>query len=80
METPSVPEILKSVRSFGLEIEMGRATFFLSRESLLLTGRSKMVFWRKALFAFISRNAQPPTAYFELPPGRVIELGIQIEI
>jgi K+ transporter len=26
------------------------------------------------------RNAQPANAYFRLPPNRVVELGLQVEI
>jgi hypothetical protein len=36
--------------------------------------------WRKRLFAFISRDAVPATAYFSLSPGRVVELGMQIRL
>jgi KUP system potassium uptake protein len=39
-----------------------------------------MARWRKALFAFLSRNARPATSYFRLPPNRVVELGTQIEL
>jgi KUP system potassium uptake protein len=36
--------------------------------------------WRKALFGFLSRNAIPATAFFSIPPNRVLELGTQIEL
>jgi KUP system potassium uptake protein len=35
--------------------------------------------WRKKLFALMARNAQPATAFFQLPPNRVVELGAQIQ-
>jgi KUP system potassium uptake protein len=35
---------------------------------------------RKMLFLFLSRNARSATAFFGLPPGRVIEIGAQVEI
>jgi KUP system potassium uptake protein len=35
---------------------------------------------RLALFAVMARNASPATAYFRLPPGRVVELGAQITL
>jgi KUP system potassium uptake protein len=47
---------------------------------LLTSGDARMMKWRKALFAFISRNARPATSYFSLPPGRVVELGMQIDL
>jgi KUP system potassium uptake protein len=39
-----------------------------------------MMRWRKAVFAFMSRNAGNPTAYFGIPANRVVELGAQIEL
>jgi KUP system potassium uptake protein len=76
---PDVPRVLRACASHGLTIELGSTSYFLGRETLLPTGRSKMWKWRKSLFAFISRNARPATAYFGLPPGRVVELGMQID-
>jgi len=55
-------------------------TYYLGRQTLLVTGRSPMARWRKLLFAFLGRNARPPTAFFNLPPNRVVELGLQVEI
>ncbi len=75
-----VPEILEGCRSHGLETDLMTTSFYLSRETLLTHGRSRMMRWRKALFAFLSRNARPATAYFRIPPGRVVEMGMQVEI
>jgi KUP system potassium uptake protein len=44
----------------------------------LTTGTSRMMRWRKAIFAFMSRNAANPTVYFGIPPNQVVELGTQI--
>ncbi|UQA57753.1 potassium transporter Kup [Polyangium aurulentum] len=80
MQTPNVPSVLAACREKGLVIELRHTSYYLGRETLLPTGRSKMSKWRKGLFAFISRNARPATAYFGLPPGRVVELGMQIDL
>ncbi|HVK65661.1 MAG TPA: potassium transporter Kup [Polyangium sp.] len=80
MQTPHVPSLLAACKEQGLSIELQRTSYYLGRETLLPTGRSKMWKWRKDLFAFISRNARPATAYFGLPPGRVVELGMQIDL
>jgi KUP system potassium uptake protein len=79
MESPNVPEVLRLARPH-LAVDAVSASFYLSRETLLTTGRGKMMRWRKAIFAILSRNARPATAYFRLPPGRVVEMGMQIEI
>jgi KUP system potassium uptake protein len=80
MESPSVIEILKACRTHGLETKVDDTSFFLGRETLLTTGKSGMARWRKALFSFLSRNARPATHFFAIPPNRVIELGIQVEL
>jgi KUP system potassium uptake protein len=80
MQTPHVPEIMRRAYRVGLVSNPASTTYFLGRETLLTSGLSKMSQWRKKLFAFFSRNAANPTAYFGIPPGRVVELGIQINL
>ena len=80
MQTPSVPEILRRCRDAGLRTPEGDTSYFLGRETLLTTGRSGLWRWRKALFAFLARNARPATAFFGIPPNRVVEMGAQIEL
>ncbi len=43
------------------------------------SSRPVMPRWRKKLFIFMTRNAQSATAFFGLPPNRVVELGAQIQ-
>jgi KUP system potassium uptake protein len=57
-----------------------RTTYYLGRQTLLTSGAARLARWRKLLFSFLSRNARSPTAFFNLPPNRVVELGLQIEI
>jgi K+ transporter len=55
-------------------------TYYLARVSLFTTGDSKMMRWRKVLFAFMSRNTGTPATYFGLPANRVVELGSQVDL
>ncbi|MGE4264816.1 MAG: potassium transporter Kup [Desulfovibrio sp.] len=80
MQTPSVPELLRLAKDHGLVVDMQSASFYLGRESLLTSGPSKIMRWRKSLFAFMSRNAWNATTFFGIPPGRVVELGTQVEL
>jgi KUP system potassium uptake protein len=80
MEDPNVPAVLQECARFGLKMDPASTSYFLGRETVLPTGSSRMWRWRKELFAFISRNAVSATAYFGLPPGRVVELGMQIDL
>jgi KUP system potassium uptake protein len=80
LETPDVPAVLAQAKDQGLDTDPATTSYFLGRETLLTGGGSKMAGWRKKLFALMSQNSRSPTAYFNLPPGRVIELGMQVEI
>ncbi len=80
MQTPDVPTFLAACESRGLVTLPMTTTYYLGRETLLSGGGAKFARWRKVLFSFLSRNARPPTAFFNLPPNRVVELGAQIEM
>ena len=80
MQRTNVPEILPLAEKYGLHINSEETTFYLGRVTLLTTGDSKMMRWRKDLFAIMSRMTGSPTVYFSLPANRVVELGAQIEL
>jgi len=80
MQRPNVPEIMKLAAKFGLEINPPETTYYLGRVTLFTHGNSKMMTWRKSLFAFMSRAAGSPTAYYNLPADRVVELGAQVQL
>ncbi len=80
METPRIQRIMHLCHAKGLAFDMMATTFVLGRETLLPTGRARMATWRKRLFAFLARNTPSATAYYEIPPNRVIELGAQLEL
>ncbi len=80
MQSPVVPEICRAAADKGIEIPLDDTTFYLGRETLLMTGKSRMMLWRKRLFAFLSRNARHPTYYFKIPTDRVVEMGMQVEL
>src|SRR5688572_23090575 len=81
MEDPDVPNALENMDpQHGLVFDMAETTFFLGRETVVPSKYPGMMIWREELFAFMSRNASTATAYFCLPPRRVVELGSQIEM
>jgi KUP system potassium uptake protein len=79
-QSPRVPEILRRARSLGLSTKPETTSFYVGRETVLPRGKSQMARWRKILFLIISRNARSTTDYFSIPPGRVVELGMQIDL
>ena len=81
MEDPDVPHaLLKAARDRGMKFDYQDVVYFLGRQTLLVTDREGMAIWREKLFVLMSRNAVRATAYFRLPPERVVELGVQVEM
>jgi KUP system potassium uptake protein len=80
MDEPNAVEVLGLLKEKGLNLPLEDTTFFLGRERLIASGRGGLPRWREALFGFMARNAQQATAYFRIPPDRVIEVGSQVEL
>lgn len=80
MQRPNVPRLLRQCAGRGLQVSAEKSTFFLGREIIVPSKRSGMARWREHLFSFASKLAQQPASYFQIPVGRVIELGQQVEI
>jgi KUP system potassium uptake protein len=80
MEDPNIPEALALAREAGLELDENDVTYFLGRETLIVTKTPGMAQWRERLFVVMARNAVRATAFFRLPAERVVELGVQVEL
>jgi KUP system potassium uptake protein len=80
MDEPNVPRDLLRAREPGLDLSQGEISYFMGRETLLPTNQPGMARWREHVFVWMSRNAQPATQFFRLPPDRVIEVGVQVEL
>jgi KUP system potassium uptake protein len=80
MQHPNVLKMLRRAQRQGLQVDPQNTSFYLGRETLLVTGKGKMARWRKMLFVYLSRNSRSATAFFGLPPNRVVEMGAQIEL
>lgn len=81
MQGPKVARILRLARAqYGIYTEDDKITYYLGRDILLTNGPEAMMGWRKTLFAFLLRNSLSATAYFGIPPDRVVEMGMQVEL
>ncbi len=81
METPDVmPILFKYLGEYGIDCRLLETTFFLGRETILVHRTRGIAGLKRTLFAFLSRNAEPATIHFNIPPNRVVEIGLQIEI
>ncbi|MDQ8020431.1 MAG: potassium transporter Kup [Moraxellaceae bacterium] len=80
MERPDLPAALEWVEEQGLPLDPQAVSYFVSRETLLPAPGEGMPMWRERLFEVMFRNATPASNFFNLPPGRVVELGSQVAI
>lgn len=81
MESPNVPRALEAaIEYFELPFELKQVTYFLGRETLLATSAGEMGPREEALFAFLTKNSQNATRYFGIPPERVVEIGMQVDL
>ncbi len=78
MDSPDLPAALAASRPIAFDLM--DTSFFLNRETILPSERPGMALWREHLFAWMSRNAATAMDFFRIPPGRVVELGSQVEI
>ncbi len=69
METPNVPRALAIARKLGWQSDIMSTSFFLSRRALKPAARSAL-----------ARTANDATSYFQIPTGRVVEVGTQVTI
>ena len=80
METPNVPRALAIARKLGWTFDIMSTSFFLSRRALKPAARSGMPRWQDRLFIMLARMANDATDYFQIPTGRVVEVGTQVTI
>ncbi len=80
MEEPDIPRELAAMRHPRLTFDLNQVSYFLGRETLRPTAKPGMSPWRERLFVWLSRNAQTATDFFNLPPDRVVEVGVQVEL
>ncbi|WP_434616994.1 potassium transporter Kup [Azospirillum sp. B2RO_4] len=80
-DEPDIPQALEARRIPGLPFESMETTYFVSRETLIRThGKSGLPRWQEPLFIFLSKLSSSASEYFCIPPNRVVELGMQLEI
>jgi KUP system potassium uptake protein len=80
MESPNVPKALAIARKLGWHFDIMSTSFFLSRRALKPAAHSGMPRWQDHLFISLSRTANDATDYFQIPSGRVVEVGTQVTV
>ena len=80
MQEPDVPAAVASASTPHFPIDLETTTFFVGIETLLATKRPGMALWRERLFVLMSKNAVRATSFYRIPPERVVEIGMQVEL
>jgi KUP system potassium uptake protein len=80
MEQPNVPKALAIARKHGWQFDIMSTSFFLSRRSLKPSAKSGMPSWQDHLFIWLARSASDATDFFQIPTGRVVEVGTQVTV
>jgi KUP system potassium uptake protein len=80
METPNVPKALAIARRQGWQFDIMSTSFFLSRRALKPSPHSGMPVWQDRLFIGLAKSASDATDFFQIPTGRVVEIGTQVVV
>jgi KUP system potassium uptake protein len=80
MEQPNVPKALAIARKHGWSFDIMSTSFFLSRRALKPSAHSGMPRWQDRLFIALARSASDATDFFQIPTGRVVEVGTQVTV
>ncbi|NYT61844.1 potassium transporter Kup [Alcaligenaceae bacterium] len=82
-QEPNVPQLLEQIAQEHpeLNLEPMQTSYFLSRQTIIVVRKvSFQLAWRRRLFAFMARNASRSTRFYKIPPNRVVEMGMQVEL
>ena len=77
MESPDIPQIMARIRP-KLSINPDEVTYYLGRISLVAAQKPTTARWRRFLFSFMFRNSLSGSTYLNIPPAKVMEIGVQM--
>jgi KUP system potassium uptake protein len=80
METPDVPAAISRLDAPGLSFAPAETSYFLGRRTIVPTHDHGLRRLQDLLFIALSRNSADPSEVFAIPPGRVVEMGVQVAV
>ncbi|MGI2036063.1 potassium transporter Kup [Rhizobium panacihumi] len=80
MDEPNVTKALMLCKKKGLKFEIMQTSFYLGRRNLIATPNTGLPHWQENVYIAMADIGIDPSAYFKLPPNRVVELGEQVAI
>jgi KUP system potassium uptake protein len=76
-EEPDVPKALEGLSRYQLDLIPMQTSYFVARATVI-DGPGNLPHWRLALYAWMLRQSDGASAYYNLPPNSVVELGTQV--
>lgn len=81
MEKPNISLLIRDLnKSHQLDIELDKTTFVLTKESVIPTNKAGLPKWAKRIFAFLYKNSQRITKYFNIRSDQVLEIDPIVKI
>jgi KUP system potassium uptake protein len=80
MEAPNIPRGLVLLRKQGFKFDIMATSFFVSRRSIRPSVHGGMPFWQDKIFISLAKSASDATDFFQIPTGRVVEVGTQVTV
>ncbi len=80
MERPDVPAALAGVTIPGVSLAPMQTSYFLGRRTIIAGHDHGLARVQDRLFIALARNSADPSEVFAIPPGRVVEMGVQVAV
>jgi KUP system potassium uptake protein len=80
MESPDVPAALVELGVPEVSLQSLRVSYFLGRRSIVAGREHGVRRFLDRIFLALARNSADPSEVFAIPPGRVVEMGVQMAL
>lgn len=82
MQGVNVPSELAACDELGLKVDLDEATYYIERRAPVSGHgrRDGMAAWRDRLLGFLMRNSADPTAGYQIPIDKILDINLQVRI
>jgi KUP system potassium uptake protein len=80
MERPDVPSAVAALLIPGVPPDPAAVSYFLGRRTIVALRHHGLPRLLDRIFIALARNSADPSEVFVIPPGRVVEMGVQVAV
>lgn len=80
MEVPDVPRALRALPDHGVVVDLEKASYFLGRRFIISDAKVGLPEWQDHIYIAMARSAAHANDFFRIPPGQVVEMGVQMAV